>query len=266
MSIETFKGLTQKGVLKRADAFKAPIDSIFVEDGFNLREEDEELEAHVNELTEYLMAGGTVPPLEVRPVEGGVIIVDGHCRFKAYKRLIERGVQIEYINVTPFRGNDADQIFRVITSARGKALTPIETARGYLRLRNLGLNPADIAKGVQKSRTHVDQMLLLATGNVDVQQMVNAGQVSASIAAETIRKQGPFAGRHLKDKLETAKANGKKKVTAKTLNPKKEKLNALLYSLALLDVQYAVLENVVKDAKILKLIKRTLDAYETYTG
>lgn len=206
METKSFKQMIQAGDIKRADAMKIRLDDIHEEPGFNLRDEGEDLEESIEALAAHIMAGGIFPALEVRPrAGGGVFVVDGHRRRRALLRCRERGAPIEWVNVVAFTGNDADRTARIITSAEGRALKPLEVAKGYKRLAAFGLTPEEIAAKVGKTRQHVDQMLVLANTNTDVQKLVAAGGVSAAVAVKVARQHGENAGQVLQEELNKAK-------------------------------------------------------------
>lgn len=224
MTAPSMKSMIKDGTAKRADAVKLRIEDIHEEDGFNLRREGEDLEASIDALAAYMVDGGIYPPLEVRVrPEGGVYVVDGHRRRRALLKVADKmrdGDGNLWVNVIQFTGNDADRIARIITSAEGRALSQLEVADGYKRLSALNWTPEQIAKKVGKTRQHVDQLLILANANTDVQQLVQAGTVSATTAIDTVRKQGEDAGKTLAAEVEKAKAAGKAKVTAATIKGK----------------------------------------------
>jgi hypothetical protein len=61
--------MSRSGVIKRADTgMFISLDDIHVKEGFNKRDDDERTRLADDALFEYLMNGGTVPPLEVTPV------------------------------------------------------------------------------------------------------------------------------------------------------------------------------------------------------
>lgn len=212
----TFKQKILSGEIKRADAMKVRLEDIHEEPGFNLRIEGEDLEASINALTDYIMDGGQLPPLEVRVREaGGVWVVDGHRRTRAYRRAVERGAPIEWVNIIAFNGNDVDRVTRIMTSAEGRSLSPLETANGYKRLASFGLSPEDIGKRVGKTRPHVEALLLLANANRDVHNLVTSGVVAATTAIDMVRKHGDEAGAIIVDK-----ANGRAKVSASDVKGK----------------------------------------------
>lgn len=213
------------GEAKRADAVQVRYESIHIEPGFNLRQHDAAFEESIEALTRHIMAAGKYPPLEVRiRPEGGVWIVDGHRRHAAFGRALERGAALRspkdgeaWVHIVYFEGNDADRTARIITSAANKPLTAVEVAEGYKRLRAFGWEPAHIAAKVGRSTEHVRQLLALGDANSDVRQMVNAGKVSATIAAKTARQHGEQAGALLGQQLEAATARGEARITESTI-------------------------------------------------
>lgn len=224
---KSFKQMVKDGDIKRHDAMKVRLQDIHEEPGFNLRREGEDLESSIDALADYIAQGGNLPPLEVRPrVGGGVFLVDGHRRRRAFLRCLERGASIAdasgevWISVVQFTGNDAERVARIITSAEGRALSPLEIAAGYRRLIAFKWTPDEIAAKVQKTRQHVDQLLILANANADVQGMVADGTVAATNAIDAVRKHGEKAGDVLAGAVDKAKAAGKGKATAGSIKGK----------------------------------------------
>ncbi|WP_054912601.1 ParB N-terminal domain-containing protein [Pseudomonas sp. NBRC 111127] len=224
---KSFKQMIKDGEVRRADAMKVQLEDLHEEPGFNLRTEGEALEASINSLAEFVAAGGQIPPLEVRPrAEGGVWLVDGHRRRRALLKLDAEGrlprtpskerpeVLEAWVPVIAFEGSDADRVARIITSQENEKLSPLELAEGYKRLRAFGWSVEQIAAKVGKTRQHVEQVLTVGNANTDVQNLVAAGHVSATTAAQVVREHGDGAGKVLGAELEKAQANGKKRVTA----------------------------------------------------
>ncbi|VVO85642.1 hypothetical protein PS870_02040 [Pseudomonas fluorescens] len=227
---KSFKQMIKDGNLRRADAMKARLEDLHEEPGFNLRAEGEELEESIEALAEFIFAGGQIPALEVRPrADGGMWVVDGHRRRRAYLKLDQAGrlprvpskddpSRLEaWIPIVAFEGNDAERVARVITSQEGKKLSPLELADGYRRLSAFGWSAEQIAKKVGKTRQHVEQVTTLGNANTDVQQLVASGQVSATTAVQVVRQHGEDAGKVLGGELKKAKASGKSKVTAASM-------------------------------------------------
>lgn len=224
---KSFKQMIKDGEVRRADAMKVQLEDLHEEPGFNLRTEGESLEASITALAEFIVAGGQIPPLEVRPrAEGGVWLVDGHRRRRALLKLDAEGrlprtpnkdrpeVLEAWVPVIAFEGSDADRVARIITSQENEKLSPLELAEGYKRLRAFGWSVEQIATKVGKTRQHVEQVLTVGNANTDVQKLVAAGHVSATTAAQVVREHGDGAGKVLGVELEKAQASGKKRVTA----------------------------------------------------
>ncbi|QVQ29322.1 hypothetical protein [Achromobacter deleyi] len=76
----------------------------------------------------------------------------------------------------------------------------------------------EIAALVHCSRTRVENDLVLADAERDVQDLVRSCKVAAEVAIEAVRKLGASAGGFLTGKVDQAKAAGKAKVTASTIH------------------------------------------------
>jgi len=255
---KSFKQMIKDGEVRRADAMKVQLEDLHEEPGFNLRTEGDALEASINALAEFIVSGGQILPLEVRPRgEGGVWLVDGHRRRRALLKLDAEGrlprtpnkerpeVLEAWIPVIAFEGSDADRVARIITSQENEKLSPLELAEGYKRLRAFDWSVEQIATKVGKTRQHVEQVLTVGNANTDVQNLVAAGHVSATTAAQVVREHGDGAGKVLGAELEKAQASGKKRVTAGSMKgpsipkPRLEAVHAasrnLIASLNLID-------------------------------
>ncbi|WP_050489233.1 ParB/RepB/Spo0J family partition protein [Bordetella bronchiseptica] len=216
----SFKTMILDKTIKRADAMKIQYHRIHVAPDFNPRDLDDFYETDIQELLAHILAGGTLPPLEVIAMAdgSGVELVDGHRRFDAMGRAIAQGFPIDWVSIVAFQGNKIDRLARVYTSNKNSPLRPLEAARGFKRFRGAGLDSAEIAAIVHFSRTHVENYLVLADAERDVQELVRSCRVSADVAIEAVRKLGAKAGEYLAGKVDQAKAAGKSKVTPSTIH------------------------------------------------
>ncbi|WP_156524583.1 ParB/RepB/Spo0J family partition protein [Achromobacter ruhlandii] len=216
----SFKTMILDKTIKRADAMKIQYHRIHVAPDFNPRDLDDFYETDIQELLAHILAGGTLPPLEVIAMAdgSGVELVDGHRRFDAMGRAIAQGFPIEWVSIVAFQGNKIDRLARVYTSNKNSPLRPLEAARGFKRFRGAGLDSAEIAALVHCSRTHVENYLVLADAERDVQELVRSCKVSAEVAIDAVRRLGANAGDFLTGKVDQAKAAGKTKVTASTIH------------------------------------------------
>lgn len=188
---------------------------VTVEAGFNRPISRE----NVDQFKASIRAGATIPPIYVRVDSGVIVLVDGEHRWIAVCELIAEGLEIPSMAAIQFRGSDADRITHLLTSAQGKPLTPLESGLQYLKLLRLQWDVKQIAARIGRSTTHVDQCIVLAESNTDVQEHVRNGDVSGTTAAKIVRKHGSGAGAVIKDKLTEAKAAGKTRVTAASSKP-----------------------------------------------
>ncbi|HID5256323.1 TPA: ParB/RepB/Spo0J family partition protein [Enterobacter ludwigii] len=217
----SFKQMTRDGTIKRTDTgMFISLDDIHVREGFNIREDDERTRLANDDLFDYLMNGGVVPPIEVVPRDdGGVYIVEGHRRHLAYQRCRDAGKPVNRIHIMPFYGNDLKQKARIFTSASQLSLSPIDQINGIRDFAPFNLTPAEIAKEIHKSVAWVEKLIALSNANHDVQKAVKAGEVSVDVAIDRVKEFGEKAGEVLQKDKASAAAKGKKKVTRSVIAP-----------------------------------------------
>jgi len=207
------------GVTK-ATSFNVKPEHIVIKPGFN-RPIDR---ANVDQFKAAIRGGATIPPIYVSVEDSAIVMVDGEHRILAVRELIAEGMDIPSMAAIQFRGNDADKIAHLITSAQGKALSPLDAGIQYLKLLRLNWSVAQIAARIGKSDTHISTCLALAESNSDVHEHVRNGDVSGSTAAKIVKEHGSKAGAVIKEKLATAKDAGKKaRVTPKAAQAEKTK-------------------------------------------
>lgn len=217
----SFKQMIKAGVIKRSDTgMFIGIQDIHVKSDFNKREDDERTRLADDDLFNYLMTGGTVPPLEVvARDEGGVWIVEGHRRHRCYLRCLEAGKPVDRIHVMPFNGSDVDRLARIMTSNNQLALSTLEQAAVIKELAAFNLTTAEIAKLVNKSLPTVEKLLALSVTDHAVQQTVKNGEVSVDVALRRVEEFGSKAAEKLEEDKAKAVAAGKKKVTRSLIAP-----------------------------------------------
>lgn len=202
--------------------YLVPVDQLYLEPGYNIREADEQ---HVEYFAQCWESGQPIPALTVIPdVDGKRIkILDGQHRYLGALRAIERGVPIARIECKDFTGDEADKIAFMVSSSQGKQLDPLERAKAYVRLKGFGWTNEEIAKKVGRSVSDVQMHLSLGDVPDAIKQRINAGQISYANAVAVAREHGDDAVNVIDAAVEEAKAQGKDKVTAKTLKAKKVK-------------------------------------------
>lgn len=214
----------------RSDTFKLKPADITVVPGFNVRAEDEEWRAHIDQLKESIRANGVLEPLTVayNKALDRTELRHGHCRLTAVKELIAEGLEIKSVDVrTEGRVNDAEAVLQIAVRNEGKPLRPIELAQVYKRLEAYGWAVSMIAEKVGRSASHVSQLLQLTEAPEAVQQAVRAGKVSASLASQTVRDHGAEAPAVIEGAVKAAKREGKTRATARHIQsgPRRTKEN-----------------------------------------
>jgi ParB-like chromosome segregation protein Spo0J len=222
----SLKGLAESKTagITKSTTFRVDPDLVILEDGFNLRLASKELADDNERLFLAMKEGAFIPPIDVVIVEGRIICRDGHRRTTAAQRLKAEDLPEYTLEARQLRGNDSDAVLHMLgTGSGGRPLSPLEQGLGYLRLVKLGLAVVDIAKKLGTSRVTVDKGITLAEAPMEVQKMVQRGEVSATTAIGAV-KQGKEGVAALKSAVQkhrekpTKKKNGQaKKVTAKTL-------------------------------------------------
>lgn len=216
----------------RSDEFRVSFFDLHIKPDWNSRDLDNpENIAHIEWLGENIAENGVLDALEVVFEDGKLWIVDGHCRYFGTARAINvHGASIESLPVktVPKGANEIDRLLSQELRNSGKQLAPLERSRLYVKLLKLGVSEADIARRVSKSVTYVNQLLTLASAPVEVQNLVQTGAVSATLAIQTVKASGSEAEavKALKDGVADAAAKGKTKATAKNVERAKGTVKA----------------------------------------
>lgn len=217
------KTQTEIGIKKVTDYALDPR-NISIEPGFNARDMvnmSRRTRDHIDTIKEAVRAGEKMPPLEVRIAGDKIYVVEGHCRLVAYHELIAEGVEILLVDVREDKGNDVDRDFKVLNSSSQLHLTRLEQGRIYKRRVNHGWSTAQIAERAHKSVSYVEQNLMLANADSDVQQLLESELVSAKVVLNAIRKHGAAASAFLKEIINGSSGRvTEKHVQAPTLSPK----------------------------------------------
>jgi ParB-like chromosome segregation protein Spo0J len=206
--------------VKKETIFQVDPFIVEVEPGFNRPLSRD----HIESIKMSLRSGAELDPIWVRVHRTAdtsrIVMVDGEHRLWAVRELVEDfragregGREIPLMSAKEFKGSDADRIAHLLTSAQGLSIAPLDLGIQYKRLLSLHWTRQQIAERVGKSITHVDECIMLAEANTDVQQAVRKDEVSASLAAEILREHGDDAGKVIQQELVKAKSSGKSKVT-----------------------------------------------------
>lgn len=213
----------------RSDLYRIDPRVLVIKEGWNCRDVDfDPQNSDDMALALSIAASGVKEPLTVTWQEGQAVVTNGHRRRAAVLYALEHlGAEIATVPVrTEDRHtNEADHVFSQIVRNSGKALSPIEQGRVFKRLIDLGWTEADIATKSGMSGVWIKQLLELQAAPAAVTDLVKDGKVSATLAAERLKKakgDGEKVAEELSEAVEKAKSEGKERATAKHLRKPKE--------------------------------------------
>lgn len=141
-------------------------------------------EAALAELAASIAQRGVIQPVIVRPLGSGRYqLVAGERRWRAAQR-----ARLHEIPALIRQLDDGDvAALALIENLQREDLNPIEEAAAYQRLTaNDGLSQADIAKMVDKSRSHVANLMRLLVLPAEVQAMLEDGRLQMGHARALI--------------------------------------------------------------------------------
>lgn len=129
----------------------------------------------LDELAASIAARGVIQPVIVRPVDGGYQLVAGERRWRAAQK-----AQLHEIPALIRELSDRDVMaLALIENIQREDLNPVEEARAYSRLAELeGLTQAEIARLVEKSRSHVANLQRLLSLPESVIAHLEAGRLT----------------------------------------------------------------------------------------
>jgi len=154
-------------------------------------------EAALEELTESIRTHGVLEPIVVRPAASGYELVAGERRWRAAQRA--------GLAAVPAVVRDLDDrqaaVLALVENLQREDLNPIEEARAYQRLTELGLTQEEVAAQVGRSRPAVANSLRLLTLAPEIQQAVARGQVSVGHAKVLLGVEDAAARRRLAEAI-----------------------------------------------------------------
>lgn len=214
------------------DLWYVPFDSLVIIDAFNVRAKTDSYFQDVRTIADSIHANGfySHKPFAVVVIkEDGkdvIAVYDGHTRYDALKLAISEGFEVERVPaVAAAAGTTLEDItVGLVTNNSGRQLEPMAIGVVCKRLLGYGMDNAKIAKRLGFTPPYVGGLLALVGAPKKIRDMVNEGQVSASLAVTTLREEGESAVSILETGLQSAKESGKTKVTKKNL-PKKSENN-----------------------------------------
>lgn len=232
--LELISGSIKKSMVeaKSSDLWMCSLDDIVIMEGFNARSENEEYKRKVEQYAQSMLENGFYKskPLSIfvgQNAEGKSVnyLYDGHRRYKAALLAKLRGLEITSAPcvTAPVGTSMEDLTIALVTMNDGEALGPFEVAVVCSRLMKCGMEIDEIAKRLTLTPTYVKDLLSLMAAPRAIRNLVIEGTVAPTLAIATIKKHGVSAPEVLQQGLEKAMAQGKTRVTGKTLAPEKVK-------------------------------------------
>lgn len=178
----------------RTDLFGVLFKELQIEEGFNVRYDY----GDIQELANSILENGIQNPIHAYQKKGEINrynLIEGHRRYKAVELLIKQ----KKINPEEFRipmvkakaMSDENRTLGLVTFNTGKPLTLLEESIVYERGQNFGMTPAEMAKKVGKSSTHISNCLLLITANLATRKMIIEGTVAATLVIDLLKSKTP---------------------------------------------------------------------------
>ncbi|ABM39599.1 ParB/RepB/Spo0J family partition protein [Polaromonas naphthalenivorans] len=217
---------------KSSDLWMCPIDDIVIMEGFNVRSETAQYREKVEKLANSIIENGFYKskPLAIFvgvDAEGKNVnyLYDGHRRYAAAKLAISRNFELPNLPcVTSPAGTSLEDLtIAMVTMNDGDPVDPFGVAIVCNRMIKGGTPIEEIARRLMLSPTYVKDLLTMMAAPRALRNLVSEGHVSATLAISTIKKHGTSAPAVLQEGVEKAKAQGKTRVTGKTLAPEKVK-------------------------------------------
>ncbi len=205
----------------RTDQYKVDPRKLQIKDGWNSRDfSDPANLAHIEELAKSIAEVGVKRALVVNVENDIPYLVDGECRYRAVMLAIERGADIKTVPVVAEDrfANEGDRLFNQYLYNSGKPFGPIENARHFKRLLDMGWQQNDIAKKAGFSGGRVSQLLELLRLPVVLQKFITEGRASASMVLTTFKKHNEDVAltvAELTGAVATAEAQGRKRAMPK---------------------------------------------------
>ena len=175
-----------------AEGFRQiPVDQIQVNpDQPRARFDDESLEEMANSMKEV----GILQPIVVTGGEDGYVLIAGERRWRAAKRA---GLSLIPAVVRESTGQPT-LVEALIENVQRQDLTPLEEAHAFQQLlENYGMTQEQVAVRVGKSRPTISNTLRLLQLPVEVQEMVDAGELSAGHARALVGLEDATYATHL---------------------------------------------------------------------
>ena len=174
----------------------------------------------ISELADSVRQFGIIQPLLVQKKDDYYEIIAGERRWRAANKA---GLKEIPVIVKNFSNQEAVEV-SLIENIQREDLNPIEEAKAYERLvKEYGLSQEAVAGRVSKSRTSITNSMRLLKLDLNVQQMVETGELSEGHARAILGLPDQDAQKKLADQVikERLSVRQTEKLVRETVRPKK---------------------------------------------
>ena len=194
---------------------------ITLKEGFNVRHDYGDIE----ELMKSIIENGLKTPLRGHEEEGKFILTDGHRRYMAISKAIEKGNPIKKVPFIIEEKGYSDELrtLDLIICNDGKPLTMLEQSEVIGRLLRFKWNVKDVVQKTGKARGYIENLILLTKAPVAVQNYMKEEKISAHAVIQIIngnKKDESAVIAATEEAIENAKSAGKEKATPKHIDKK----------------------------------------------
>lgn len=227
-------------------------ETVTVQPGYNVRQFDP-ADDDDKALAASIRSQGVLTPIVVRYLEGNVVLVQGHRRLGALLHIAKNGTGIakqwQCATIPALLARDGmtelDLIADVELSNSGKPLTPVQRGINASKYCAAGGTPKAYATIIGKTERYVRMLMVMADAPEDIRAMMDSGQVSDTLAYETMVADRADAAAVLRDALQIARKNGKDKLTLQHLNAARQARKEAAAALAIKPANDESVERVV---------------------
>lgn len=227
VQVETATSEMETGAVVKKNYVMVPPRSIVVDEKENFRIVYDEIE----ELSASIIVNGLRNPLKVYMKDGKPHLREGYRRMRAINLALKNGNEIALIPVIldekPL--NEDERTLEFLINNDGKPYTMVEQVLVVQRLLALQWKVTDIQKRTGKARGYIENLIMLATAPVSVQNYMLDDKISAHAVIQIMRavKSDPEKTViEVEAAIEAAKTAGKEKATPKYVNTKEVKAQA----------------------------------------
>lgn len=132
----------------------------------------------LQEMAQSIRENGIIQPIIVEQTDSFFLIQDGERRYRAAQ--IAGLTEIPAIIAPSFNGDGSQKrlLRALVANIQRQDLSPIEEARAYKKLMDLGFSAKDVSKKTGKVTNLIYNKLKLLDLDIEIQELINTGKLS----------------------------------------------------------------------------------------